>query len=385
MRQLKYVGLFFATGFVSGSIWLLAAIPSGSQPVVQLETNPPISQVIPDSEPTRLKLRVLNSNHQPLPDANVQVRLFTPPKTPWLTSDFPIVEGTTLLELNALAPAGELQFEQVLPIRGTYRMKVTVTPKVAEAFKPFEQALTFSVSENPVKYRNLAILAAVLLLAGFAGGWVIGGNQSVRPGEIAPQSVRLLLSGGIMVAIAALLWVNVSAELSSSHADHDSDNHASAPAVQQAQGIEVRLSGDTEAVVGRPAVQTIQVKDIKTGNSVSDVAFTIQAAAIEHHQHIFTYKGSPDATGRFTWQEQFFDGAPHQVVVYVEPLAGTARSFQPFQVAHQIDVEGIEPPLLTRLISLLYFTALFVGGLLAGLWLRRWQSRKQLQVSSSES
>jgi len=383
MRQLKYVGLFLAAGFVSGSILLLAAIPVGSQPVVQLETNPPISQVVPDSEPVRLKLRVLNPDRQPLSDANVQIRLFTPPKTPWLTSDFPIVEGTKLLDLKAIAPAGVLQFEQVLPIRGMYRMEVNVIPKVAGAFKPFEQSLTFSVAENPVKYRNIAILAAVLLLVGCGGGWVIGGNQSIRPGEIVPQPVRLLLSGTMIIAIAALLWVNVSAELLSSHADHASDTHASSPAVQQAQGIEARLTGDTEAVVGKPALQAIQVKDIKTGNPVSDVAFTIQSVAIEHHQHVFTYKGSPDATGQFTWQEQFFDGAPHQVVVYMEPLAGTTRSFRPFQVAHQIDVEGIEPPLLTRLISLLYFTALFVGGLLAGLWLRRWQSRKQLQVSSS--
>ena len=383
MRQLKYVGLFLAAGVVSGGIWLLAVIPVRSQPVIQLETNPPISQVIPDSEPVRLKLRILNPDRQPLRNANVQIEVFTPPKTPWLTSDFPIVEGTKLLDLKAIAPMGELQFEQVLPIRGTYRMEVTVTPKVAAAFKPFEQTLTFSVSENPVKYRNLAMLAAVLLLAGFGGGWVIGGNQSVRPGEIAPQPVRLLLSGAMMIAIATLLWVNVSAELSSSHADHANETHASASAVQQAQGIEARLAGDTEAVVGELAVQTIQVKDIKTGDPVSDVAFTIQSVAIEHHQHVFTYKGSPDVMGRFTWQEQFFDGAPHQVVVYVEPLADTARSFQPFQVAHQIDVEGIEPPLLTRLISLLYLTALFVGGLLAGLWLSRWQSRKQRQASSS--
>ncbi|MDX2243082.1 MAG: hypothetical protein NW224_20570, partial [Leptolyngbyaceae cyanobacterium bins.302] len=253
----------------------------------------------------------------------------------------------------------------------------------ARAFKPFEQSLTFSVLENPVKYRNIAILAAVLLLAGCGGGWVIGGNQSIRPGEIVPQPVRLLLSGTMIIAIAALLWVNVSAEFSSSHADHASDTHASTPAVQQAQGIEARLTGDTEAVVGKPALQAIQVKDIKTGNPVSDVAFTIQSVAIEHHQHVFTYKGSPDATGQFTWQEQFFDGAPHQVVVYVEPLAGTARSFQPFQMAHQIDVEGIEPPFLTRLISLMYFTVLFMAGLFVGLWLRRWQSGKRLRVSSS--
>ncbi|MDX2243223.1 MAG: hypothetical protein NW224_21295 [Leptolyngbyaceae cyanobacterium bins.302] len=69
-------------------------------------------------------------------------------------------------------------------------------------------------------------------------------------------------------------------------------------------------------------------------------------------------------------------------MVYVEPLAGTVRSFRPFQVAHQIDVEGIEPPLLTRLISLMYFTALFIAGLLVGLWQQQ-QSGKRLRDLSS--
>lgn len=381
MRHLKYVCLFLAASIVSGSIWLLASMPVGSQPFVQLETNPPLSQVIPDSEPVRLKLVMINPKGQPLPDANVQVRLFTPPKAPWLTSDFPIVEGTTLLELNAIAAAGELQFWQVLPIRGTYRIETNVAPKVTGAFEPFKQSLTFSVSENPVKYRNVAILAAVLLLTGLASGWVIGGKQSVRSGEIAPQPMRMLLSGGIVAALIALLWVNVSAELSSSHAEHESANHESVPAAQQSQGVEARLLGDTEATVGKLATQIVQIRNVKTGNPVSDVALTIQSVAIEHHQHIFAYRGSPDAMGQFTWQEQFFDGTPHQVVVYVEPLAGAPRSFPPLQVTHQIDVEGIEPPLLTRLISLMYFTAIFVVGLIIGLWVRR-QSGKRLHVLS---
>ncbi|MGV2828670.1 hypothetical protein [Myxosarcina sp. GI1(2024)] len=51
-------------------------------------------------------------------DANLKVGIFTPAKTPWFTSDFPIVEGTELLSLEAIASQGNPEFEQVLPIRG---------------------------------------------------------------------------------------------------------------------------------------------------------------------------------------------------------------------------------------------------------------------------
>jgi len=42
----------------------------------------------------------------------------------------------------------------------------------------------------------------------------IGGRQPIQPGEVAPQRVRLLL--GRVVALAALLGVNISAEIAQS-------------------------------------------------------------------------------------------------------------------------------------------------------------------------
>jgi hypothetical protein len=119
------------------------------------------------------------------------------------------VEGTELLNIEAVAPKGELQIQQMLPIRGNYQMLVKVTPIVANAFTPIEQTLTLSVPESWVKYRNFGILAVILLAVGLGGGLVLGGQQQIQPGEIAPQRVRLLLSGAIIVAIASLLIINI--------------------------------------------------------------------------------------------------------------------------------------------------------------------------------
>ena len=88
-------------------------------------------------------------------------------------------------------------------------MEVAVTPQIIGAFEPFEQSLSFKVPENPVKYRNLAILAIILLGVGFGSGWILGRDQTIDEGEIAPQPVRMLLSGMTIVAIAVLYHVRL--------------------------------------------------------------------------------------------------------------------------------------------------------------------------------
>jgi hypothetical protein len=392
MKTIQYGGMALAAGFSSGVLLLLTLPSMANQPSVQLKTTPALSQVIPATEPVQLRLTAVDAKQKNLRNAHLQVRLYTPPKTPWLTSDFPIVEGTTLLELgNASgkptsenAPMGSLEVAQVLPIRGSYRMEVRVTPAIAGAFVPFQQTLFFSVPENPVKYRNLAILAAILLLAGLGSGWVLGGSQTVHDGEIAPKPVRMLLSGAILIAIAVLLYINITAEQASSHSDHSQqpDLQQATSAAQRLQGVEVRLSGEKQAVVGQLATQTVHIHDSKTGQPISDVLLKVQAIALEHNKQVFSYQSTPNSDGELTWRQQFFDGAPHRVSVEVSPRAGAKRQFQPLKVAHEVEVEGIAPPLWVRLISLGYFTSIYIVGLWIGLRLRR---RKDMIASSSLS
>ncbi|MBD1911334.1 MULTISPECIES: hypothetical protein [unclassified Leptolyngbya] len=379
MRFAKYFGLFLVANAASLLCWLWSSSIAVSQSTLQLQTTPPLNQVIPATEPVQLTLQAMNAQQQPLTDAKIQLRLLAPAKTPWLSSDFPIVEGTTLLDMEAIAPSGTLQFEQTLPIRGTYYLEAKVTPQRAGDFEPVEQTLSFSVPENPVKYRNVAILAAILLVAGLGSGWVLGGDQSLQDGEMAPRPVRMLLSGGCVVAIAILLVINISAELTEHH-DHASTASASIPATQTSEGIQVELSGDTLAMVGQLAPQTVQVTDATTKIPLTDVAVKIQINSLEHNERVFTFEGFPDATGQLTWQPQFFDGAPHQVIATVLP-GNFSRSFQPIQVAHEVDVHGVAPPLYIRFITLIYFTAIFVAALIGGLFLRRRHSSQPFHSS----
>jgi hypothetical protein len=377
MSKFKMAALVSAICLMGVVLYNLVVFSQTPQPVVRLLTEPPISKILPfeaeataPPSPVRLTLQAVDATGQPLENAKIRLQILTPPKNPWFPTDFPIVEGTELLNIEAVAPKGQLQIQQMLPIRGNYQLLVNVTPIVANAFTPIEQTLTLSVPENWVKYRNFGILAVILLAVGLGGGLVLGGQQQIQPGEIAPQRVRLLLSGAIIVAIASLLIINITAEVADSHT-HGHHSQTKEPAVLQSQGVEARISGDVQATVGQPAKLAVQVIDTTTGQPATDVMLNIKATQLEDKWVAFAYQGMTDAKGQLTWEQQFFDGAPHKIEVEVSPQPQATRQFPPLRVAKSIEVEGVAPPLQVRLIALAYFTSIIVLGLVIGLKLRR--------------
>ncbi|MGV0025355.1 hypothetical protein [Phormidesmis priestleyi] len=396
MPRLKISALISVICLMSMIVYGVMGFSQTPQPTVRLTTDPAISSSYPqgvaqltpfeaeattNKPPARLTLQAVDASGQLLENANIHLQILTPSKTPWFTTDFPIVEGTTLLVMDATAPKGELTLQQVFPIRGTYQLLAKVTPQTANSFAPFEQTLTLSIPENWVKYQNFALLVAILLAVGIGGGWVIGGRQPIQSGEIAPQQVRLLLSGAIGVAIVALLFVNISAEIAQSGMSMPMSHMTKAaplvdkPDRMQSQGIDVRLSGDTNATVGKLAQFQVAVIDLKTKQPVKDVILNIKATQLENNWVAFAYQGVPDAMGQLTWQQQLFDGAPHKIEVEVAPAPNSNRKFQPFTVAQTIDVEGVAPPLLVRLISLSYLVGVVGVGLVLGFRLQRQRIR----------
>lgn len=388
MSKFKLYTLISAICMMSVVFYSFVGFSQSPQPSVRLISPASASKLIPfeaeastPQSPVKFALQAVDSTGKALENTKFSLEIFTPPHNPWFTTDFPIVEGTKLLNIETIAPNGQLQVQQMLPIRGNYQLKVNVTPVVANAFTPIEQTLTLSVRENWVKYLNFAILAVVLLIVGLVGGWVIGGPQAIAPGEIAPQRVRLLLSGAIVVAIAALLFVNISAEVAQSQSSthtHHHDHHASKTAdetddsgIVRQQGLQAQLLGDTSATVGKAAALQVKVIDEKTNQPVQDVLLNIKTTQLEDGWVPFAYQGVPDTTGKFAWEQGFFDGAPHKIEVEIAPQSNASRQFTPFKVQRDLDVEGVAPPFSVRFISLAYMTAFVVVGLLVGLQLRR--------------
>lgn len=390
LSKFKWSTLVGAACVVVISCYAIAGFSRSPQASVQLATEPPIAQVSPlEAEatkylgsgryesPVQIKLQARDATGAPLQNARFHLQILTPPPTPWFTTDFPIVEGTKLLDIEGNAPTGEFKMQQVFPIRGNYQLHVNVNPIVENAFAPITQTLNLTVPENPLKFRYFLIVLAVLLAIGFIGGWIIGGHQAIQIGEVAPRRVRLLLSGVTVLAIATLLFFNVSAELVQAHASMAE----AAPVVDNSglmtsQGLKLELTGDTQAAVGQIASFQAKLTDTQTNQPVSDAVFAIKSTQLENNWVAFAYQGVPDMRGALAWREQLFDGAPHSIEVNVSPQPDSKVQFQPFQVTREIEVEGIAPPMSVRLISLLYFTGVLTLGLIAGLWLQH----RRLQV-----
>jgi len=381
--------LIAALALIALACLRLSGIAQSPQPTVKLTTEPPIGQLLPfEAEattpqlPVRLTLQALNAAGKPLKAAKIHLTILTPPKNPWFSSDFPIVEGTKLLDIETIAPSGKVQVEQILPIRGKYQLLVNVTPIVTNQFKPIQQTLTLFVPENPVKWRNFSILVTILLLVGLGGGWIIGGKQKIQPGEIAPERVRLLLSGATVIAIATLLFVNISAELAESqaheHHSHEDSRQRENAAITTSSGIKLELTGDNNATVGQLANFKVLAIDTKTKKPASNLALKIKTIQLEDNWVAFAYTGTTDAKGEFEWRHQFFDGASHQIEVEFDHKNDTASEFIPLRVRvkKEIAVEGIAPPLPGRLIALAYFTGIIGIGLLLGLGLRQRTAEK---------
>ncbi len=358
-------------------MYVLMAIVGLSQtpsPGIQLTTSPPVGQFYPfeaeatkPQSPTLLTLTARNSAGELLANSLFKVQIFTPPNTPFFSTDFPVVEGTKLLELAAIAPEGKVQLQQMLPIRGKYKLLVNVTPITANQFSPIEETLTLDVPEDPVKYRNYAILLVILLGVGIGGGWIMGKQSLPQRGEIAPARVRLLLSGAVVVAIASLLIVNVSAEVSESHA-HSHQSPAETAVVNDS--VQVQISGDKYATVGELANLQVSALDSKTNQPLTDVTFKLKTTDLENNWVAFAYEGIADATGKLKWQQQFFDGAPHKLEVEVIPNSANSQ-FKPVVATEEIEVAAVATPLLTRLISLGYLIGTVIIGLAIGLTSRR--------------
>lgn len=386
LSKFKWSGLMGVACVLSILCYAVISFSQSPQPSVQLTTEPPIAQVSPlEAEatnylgsgnykaPVQVKLQARDATGSPLQNARFHVQILTPPPTPWLTTDFPIVEGTKLLDIEGNAPTGEFQMQQVFPIRGKYQLQVKVTPITTNGFAPIEQTLNLTVPENPLKLRYFPVVLVGLLAIGFGGGWIIGGRQETQPGEIAPRRVRMLFSGVTVLAIAVLLFFNMSSEFIA-HAGM-AGMPEEAPAANnsgliESQGLKLELKGDDRTAVGQTASFQAKLIDSQTNQPVSDVIFNLKSTQLEKNWVAFAYQGVPDAQGLLVWQEQFFDGAPHKVEVEVAPNP-QGKQFKPFQVTREIDVEGIAPPMFVRFVSLFYFTAVLALGMMGGLWLQR--------------
>jgi hypothetical protein len=291
----------------------------------------------------------------------IHLQIVMPSETPWLSTDFPIVEGKTLVEMETpLLPSGMWTLEPMLPIRGDY----TIRAGTSQDNKPAaNQVLKLPVGENPTKYLNFALIAIVLFAVGFAGGAVIGGKQESAPGQLAPTRVELLLSGAAIIAIVAMSALAVSAEMGV-HNQCVKRERSQGPDQLIAQNSKVAftLSGDHDTAVGDLAKFMVVVKDAHTDQPVANVPVKIAVTQLEDQFTDLAFTARTDASGQVIWKQTFFDGAPHKIDAR---LVGEWPD-PDLKIWQNVSVEPIHPPLFRRLVTLGYMLAFLIAGMFLG-------------------
>ncbi|MDQ3235133.1 MAG: hypothetical protein M3Q07_25270, partial [Pseudobdellovibrionaceae bacterium] len=121
-------------------LMLTGGIQAAAPAVLKMQTDPDAMNVHPQHDTLDFRISVHQSNGTPIPRARLHVQLQAP-DTPWLAStDFPVVEGTSLLDTDVQLDQGEYKFRYVPPIRGVYTLKASVTPLPGDtSFAPAEQ------------------------------------------------------------------------------------------------------------------------------------------------------------------------------------------------------------------------------------------------------
>lgn len=313
-------------------ILISGALHAAEPAIMQLHADRDLSTVHPQHDRVGLRLQINRPDGSPISGARLHV-LLQAPETPWLAStDFPIVEGSQLMDAQVEIDGSEFTFAIVPPIRGVYKLQVAIEPLPGDSsFSSSQQTFETSISENPKKQRNLAVLLTILVVVGGISGFVLGRSESRAPVAIA---LLLLLAAGFRMPDAA------------AHGDEHSNSHQEAlqPLATEADATGHHI--DLQMLTREPRVgelASLRARFRRSDGTAEPARFRLSFTQLEHNIEVFsTEVSAPD--GILNWRGQFYDGSNHRVDVEAVPLDRDLKSVAPARATQEIAVEAIAPP-----------------------------------------
>jgi hypothetical protein len=265
----------------------------------------------------------------------VMVRLDAPPRGRFFSTDFPLVEGSRLLEARLPMIDGKAEWRQVFPIRGEYRLSASFAGAVGANS---ERAFAFHVYENRQKWLALGVFACALFLIGMIAGRIFS----------APGTERDLTIGTLLVLCLTSCETTVDAAWAQANP-------------KQSYAAQLAVSPPT---VGRPA--RVQWSLGPAGAAEKPSAnLSLSITHVEKNTVVFAVEKIPVAR-EFSLDYQFTDGSDYRVsAIAVTEDGGTVRQDQLVSASAVAAPWGAQLPVLA-----LFLLVIFLG-LLAGRWSRR--------------
>ncbi len=317
---------------------------------VSLSSSPPPEMIRPDHDVARVTLAVQHDG-QPLPHGRVRVKVTAPPQPKLLSTDFPVVEATTLLELASDLRDGTFSFDYLFPIRGVYTFDVALQPVAgATEFSPTAIQKPWQLYESSAEIRNVWLLVLGLFFLGGVFGLVLA-----RSAHAKNALVLTVILAPMVLGVRAEGIVSAQIETASK----------TQQVVRGENGWALQVdSTPAEGTVGKQ-VRFDMV--LTQGGEVfaEATALSLELHHIEDDKSIFkTDILAP--TGETSQRLQFFDGAPHRVMITAHPVNSNRAATSPLQATFEMEVNGIQPPMTVKLRTLALLIGVLIIGMVAG-------------------
>ena len=154
--------------FLSSSLW-------AEDVSIYLKASPRLELLHPYSDPATLTLLVTGADGKPVAQGRVAIRLEAPEPGRFFSTDFPLVEGSRLLDMSLALRQGRAEWKYLFPIRGQYRLTVEfAAPDGRKTSKTFP----LTIRENKQKWVFLAIFSLALFALGVMAGRIFTASRS---------------------------------------------------------------------------------------------------------------------------------------------------------------------------------------------------------------
>jgi hypothetical protein len=168
---------------------------------IEMMTDPPREHIFPDTTPTLLTIKA-SVDGKPLDSGELAVHVSAPPRSMLLSTPFPAVEGTTLLELASNLKDGKYTVEYLFPVQGVYAFDFDIVPAPnGQIVTPTMLHQSMRVHADPASIRRAWLFRAVLFsLGGIAGAWYARISRAPKTlSSNASITVAALVCGGLVV------------------------------------------------------------------------------------------------------------------------------------------------------------------------------------------
>jgi len=302
---------------------------------IYFKASPRLELLHPYSDPATLTLMVTGADGRPVAQGSLAIRLDAPKPGRFFSTDFPLVEGSRLLEMTLPLRQGKAEWKYLFPIRGEYLLAVDfIAPDGRKAVKTFN----FKIRENKQKWFYLGLFSLALFVFGVVAGRIFTGSGSNYAKGLA--ACLLLAVGGVLFSM----------------------DYAAGQATRQ--GEQFGWLEVDPATVGKPtSVRWRLGGDEQTKKSMALLSLTI--AHPEKDKIVFALERLPVA-GEFAMNFQFTDGAEYRVAA-IAYVAGRRL----LRTEKNVAVTAAEPPARAMLPALSFFGAIIALGLAVGRWSKR--------------